>query len=86
MEVECNEFYAQGFMNNRFIFYSEWRVKHYTQNEIQRQDDSSLIVMFENSNLETCLNFNFSDSNLGGCCMSYTNIYTAYINMWCQNI
>lgn len=57
-----------------------------TQNEIQRQEDSSLIVMFENSNLETCLNFNFSDSNLGGCCMSYTNIYTAYINMWCQNI
>lgn len=38
-----------------------------TQNEIQRQDDSSLIIMFENSNLETCLNFNFSDSNLGGC-------------------
>lgn len=58
-----------------------------TQNEIQRQEDSSLIVMFENSNFETCLNFNFSaDSNLGGCCMSYTNIYTAYINMWCQNI
>lgn len=57
-----------------------------TQNEIQRQDDSSLIVMFENSNLETCLNFNFSDSNLGGCCTSYANIYTANINMWCQNI
>lgn len=53
-----------------------------TQNEIQRQDDSS----FKNSNLETCLNFNFSDSNLGGCCMSYANIYTANINMWCQNI
>lgn len=58
-----------------------------TQNEIQRQDVSSLIViMFENSNLETCLNFNFSDSNLGGCCTSYANIYTANINMWCQNI
>lgn len=57
-----------------------------TQNEIQRQDDSSLIVMFENSNLETCLNFNLSDSNLVGCCMSYANIYTANINMWCQNI
>lgn len=83
--VECYEFYARGFMNNRFLFYSEWRVKYYSE-WIQRQDDISLIVMFENSNLETCLNFNFSDSNLGGCCMSYTNIYTAYINMWCQNI
>lgn len=57
-----------------------------TQNGIQSQDDSSLIVMFENSNLEICLNFNFSDSNLGGCCTSYANIYTANINMWCQNI
>lgn len=85
MEVECNEFYAQGFMNNRFIFTVSGELSA-TQNEIQRQDVSSLIVMFENSNLETCLNFNFSDSNLGGCCMSYTNIYTAYINMWCQNI
>lgn len=83
--VECYEFYARGFMNNRFLFNSEWRVKYYSE-WIQRQDDISLIVMFENSNLETCLNFNFSDSNLGGCCMSYTNIYTAYINMWCQNI
>lgn len=31
MEVECNEFYIRGFMNNRFIFYSEWRVKRYLE-------------------------------------------------------
>lgn len=31
--VECYEFYARGFMNNRFLFYSEWSQLSTTQNE-----------------------------------------------------